>query len=272
MNDFGLLRDKERLDRVVAMDVGAYAGCSYPNGGHADLLLYAKYITLWLLWDDFVIETGGGNGEIIYRIFSLRETPDMADPYMRAWWSVVSDLRQRNGSQEYLECLARSMQTWFDAAVMERASAWHAVMGDFGTYFDRRLMTIGMVQTALLLQVFAGVRVADSGETREMVRDSCKIVGMANEVVSFHKDSEWINLINVYSNIHGCETDKARAAIIRIHNESVISLDSRVRNCSGNVRIWGEALQYCAEGFSYWHTLCPRYASSHTTAIILASS
>ncbi|WP_434113483.1 terpene synthase family protein [Paraburkholderia caffeinilytica] len=277
MHEWGLLDDREKLDRVKNMDVGKYAGFSYPNGAYEDTLLYAKYITLWLLWDDFVVEKHENLKEVgkaLHRIFSCSVLPGpfRENGYMLAWRNIVSDLRDRNDSQEFFDRLAESMRIWVRTADLERRSVGNAVTGGFGKYLNRRMITIGMIPTAQLLETFAGTKLSDSRAIRGMVRVACRIVGIANELVSFSKDTNWINLVNVCSQINGCGVHEARIKLIVIHNKSVQSLERMVRLSSGDIRTWGESLQYCAEGFSYWHTVCPRYAGSNIGADVIDRS
>ncbi|HTJ91557.1 MAG TPA: terpene synthase family protein [Pararobbsia sp.] len=269
MDSYALLSDREKRDRVLNMDIGVYAGYSYPSGSHANVLVHAKYIVLWLLWDDFVVEKGGSASEALYKVLSLREAPASADTYMCAWWDLASDLRRRGSSPNAVERFARSMRAWFEAAVLERESARPTGLKNFDDCFNRRLETIGMVPTAAELEICTGIVVPDSKQTRAILRDTCVIVGISNELVSHAKDHDWINLINVYSQTHGCSIDDARNQLVEIHNRAVLSLDDKVNRSGGKVRAWGEMLQFCAEGFSYWHTVASRYAGSRIMTTIV---
>lgn len=277
MCGLGLLNDREELDRVTHMDVGKYAGFSYPDGAYEDILLYAKYITLWLLWDDFVVEKHEdlkAASQALHRIFSSPEPLASGEDngYMLAWRAIASDLRGKNDSQAFFDRLADNMRIWIRTADLERRSVGIAVNGSFGKYLNRRMITIGMIPTSQLLETCAHASLPDSKTTRGMVRAACRIVGIANELASFSKDTDWINLVNVYSQLHGCGVDEARVQLVDLHNRSVRSLDRMVSRCDGAVRTWGERLQYCAEGFSYWHTVCPRYAGSSIGALVIDRS
>src|SRR5579884_3301518 len=56
LDNLGLLPTPQLKQKVHKMEIGAYTGFSHPFGTYAQALIYGKYITLWLLWDDVVIE------------------------------------------------------------------------------------------------------------------------------------------------------------------------------------------------------------------------
>jgi hypothetical protein len=76
------------------------------------------------------------------------------------------------------------------------------------------------------------------------------------------KDIDWVNLVSIYRQINRCSIDKAYRAIIDMHDISVRRMTRLLEHTTGETRKWAELLQYCAEGFSDWQTVCTRYGRS----------
>jgi hypothetical protein len=266
MRELNLLRTDEHLRRVNKMEISKYAGYAYPFGDYDDTLLFAKYITLWLLWDDLVVEKGSDLRATVTGISDvfMCATSEQRDDdnYLRAWRSIVSDYRLRGASQAFLERLGRNMLTWLRTAAAEKASVFQSRYDSLQTYINRRVITIGMIPTAQLLELNASTEIPQSQLVWDLVIESSRIVAFSNELASVEKDIDWVNLVSIYRKINRCSIDKAYRAIIDMHDMSVRRMARLLEHTTGETRKWAELLQYCAEGFSYWQTVCTRYGRS----------
>lgn len=263
MSKYHLFQEEKHYKRVQAMEIRKYAGYAHPFGSYEDTLLFAKYITLWLLWDDFVIEC---EADTRAAMIEMREVFDVEterqpsrDNYILAWQSIISDYHTHGASPAFLSRLGANMIAWMDAAAHEKASASQVRRENFLAYLERRIITIGMIPTAQLLELSADVELAETELIRRMVIESAKIVAFANELASVKKDKGWINLVNVYREVNRCSLDEAYHAVVTMHDAAVRQYDALLHELGPGSQEWGRLLQYCAEGFSYWHTVCLRY-------------
>jgi hypothetical protein len=94
MQTSALLPDERYLEKVTRMAVWGYAGFSHPFGRIEELTLYSKYITLWLLWDDLVVEKATDLGAILDGLADAfrwdRASLTESNPYLRAWTSSMA--------------------------------------------------------------------------------------------------------------------------------------------------------------------------------------
>lgn len=154
------------------------------------------------------------------------------------------------------------MLSWLETATEEKASVFHPRRDTLQTYIDRRIITIGMIPTAQLLELEVADEVRPLSLVWDLVIESSKIVAFSNELASVEKDAEWINLVSIYRQIHRCSVDEAYCAIIDMHDTAVRRMAGLIDSTNGETRKWAELLRYCAEGFSYWQTVCARYGQS----------
>jgi len=96
MQAIGLLPDQRYRNKVTRMAVWAYAGFSHPFGNFEELVLYSKYITLWLLWDEVIVEQAKDLSAILRGLagaFLGEDEAGCSDPYLRAWQSIIDGYR-----------------------------------------------------------------------------------------------------------------------------------------------------------------------------------
>jgi len=258
-----LFQDERHFKRVQKMEIRKYAGYAHPFGLYADILLFAKYITLWLLWDDFVIEKEVDTGALMDEMKLVFDAGSghaaSKDNYIRAWQSIIADYLRRGASPAFISRLGRNMLNWMQTAAQEKMSVHETNREMFQVYLDRRIITIGMIPTAQLLELSANVGMAETGLAHQMTIESAKIVAFANELVSVAKDNDWLNLVVIYREINRCSLDEAYCAVVAMHDAAVQRYAVLLGELEADKQEWGKYLQYCAEGFSYWHTVCPRY-------------
>ncbi len=266
MHQCHLIDDEVRRDRVLKMEIGKYAGYACPFFNYLETLNFAKYITLWLLWDDFVVERSDAESSIENNMrdafLSSASLSKDSDPYTHAWQAIVSEYRVGGASDDFIERLYCNMFAWMQAAAAERASAVVSCTDGFQAFVDRRIITIGMIPTAQLLELCVREKIPQSSFVENMVLESSKIVAFSNELASVEKDENWINLVNIYRQINCCSEEDAYLAIISRHDKAVKNINIFTEAASGEIQKWAKTLQYCAEGFSYWQTICKRYSRS----------
>lgn len=271
-----LFRDEKYFNRVRKMEIRKYAGYAHPFGAYEDILLFAKYITLWLLWDDFVIEKAAdttalmGEMQLVFDAGTGHAASN--DNYVKAWQSIISDYLERGASPAFIRRLGRNMIIWMQTAAQEKTSAFAADREAFQAYLDRRIITIGMIPTAQLLELSANVEMTETELMHQMTIESAKIVAFANELASVKKDCGWLNLVTIYQEINRCSLDEAYCAVAAMHDAAVERYAVLLEQLEADKQEWGKCLQYCAEGFSYWHTVCPRYHNACISVNLLSAA
>lgn len=262
MDESGLLPDEHYLESVRSMAVWGYAGFSHPFGSIEELTLYSKYITLWLLWDDVVVEKATDLGVILHGIaqaFRWDDGPHIeGDPYLRAWKSIVDGYKRLGVSSDYLQRLNRKMGVWVKTVARENVSIHASIGVSPWPHLRRRMVTIGVIPTAQLLDLYIG-DVDRLPMARRVVMTASAIVAIVNELVSVERDAERVNLVVLVQNHYQCDFESAYLRVIDMYRASLAKLSSLIDALPPELQKWGARIRYMAEGFSYWHFVCPRY-------------
>lgn len=265
METCGLLPDARSLKKVERMAVWGYAGFSHPFGSMQELTLYSKYITLWLLWDDVVVERTSDVSLVLDGMAEAFQWDAShfrdADPYIRdirAWKSIVDGYKSLGVSNDYVERLGRKMATWIKTAASENSSIHVSHGVSPWSHLRKRLITIGVIPTAQLLDLHIGNVDKLPAACRVVVRASA-IVAIVNELVSVEKDEDRVNLVTLIQKDRECGFESAYGVVIDMYQASLTKLSALIDSLPPELKGWGVLMRHMAEGFSYWHFVCPRY-------------
>lgn len=262
MHAFGLLPDQRYRDKVTRMAVWGYAGFSHPFGSFEELVLYSKYITLWLLWDDVIVEKATDLSAILHGLaaaFLDDDQPDCeSDSYLRAWRSIIDGYRALGVSREFLQRLNRKMAVWVKTVAHENRSVHVVDQVSAWSHLRKRLVTIGVIPTAQLLDL--DVRDLDRIPlARRVVMTAAAVVAIVNELVSVEKDRDRVNLVALVQREHQCDFETAYSHVVALYRSSLRKLSALIDALPSELKGWGVFISHMAEGFSYWHFICPRY-------------
>ncbi|GLQ94846.1 hypothetical protein GCM10007901_37990 [Dyella acidisoli] len=262
MDASGLIPDEHCLESVSNMAVWGYAGFSHPFANSEELLLYSKYITLWLLWDDVVVERATDLRAVLHGMANAFRWDSGAwqekDLYLRAWRSIVDGYKELGVSPDYLCRLNRKMATWVKTVARENHSVYSASVVNPWSHLRRRLVTIGVIPTAQLLDLDVG-DVDRLPTARRVVMAASAIVAIVNELVSVEKDADRVNLVALVQNRHQCDFESAYDRVVGLCRAELAKLSTLVDALPAGLQEWGVLMLHMAEGFSYWHFVCPRY-------------
>lgn len=262
MDASGLVPDSHYLEKVTRMAVWGYAGFSHPFASREELVLYAKYITLWLLWDDVVVEKATDLSTVLHgmeRAFDWDATRWSTDDlYLRAWQSIVTGYKELGVSRDYVQRLNRKMVTWVKTVARENHSVYGTGITSPWAHLRRRLVTIGVIPTAQLLDLSVG-NVDRVPVAQRVVWTASAVVAIVNELVSMEKDAERVNLIALIQAWHPCDFESAYARVVAVCRQELAKLAALVGALPPPLQGWGVRMRHMAEGFSYWHFVCPRY-------------
>lgn len=257
-----LLPDTRCLEKAKAMAIWGYAGFSHPFGNVEELTLYSKFITLWLLWDDLVVEKTDDLSSIFKGVTqAFRCDSDLSserDPYMRAWRSIADGYRSLGVSSEFVHRLGRKMGIWVQTVERESASVRAAGKVNPWSHLRRRLITIGVPPTAQLLDLH--VRDVDRlRAAQRVVLTGAAVVALVNELVCVEKDMDYVNLVALVQNWYQCDFESAYSRVVDLCRLSVTKLAAAVEALPTGLQAWGTLVRYMSEGFAYWHFVCSRY-------------
>jgi len=253
-----------------------YAGLPFPTAGFRELFLVARYLSLWLLWDDIDVERRERGFRIRPDTVLATAVPVTSTLCDHAWARLFRELAETR-SLEWLCVLAGSMDTWSDAALRETIASKRGLLSArpcFREALRSRINTIGTYPTAYLLEYILGRELPRAFHEHSMVRElktlAGKIVGLGNDIFSLGKDwtSGYVNVAFAYRDERGCTMREAIFAVVREHNEAVRDFDRVARLLPSFGRAWDEPiaewlrlLRYSCFGFTVWESRAPRYAA-----------
>ena len=276
----------EREIRMVrAFQPSRYVGLPFPLAGYREALFLAKYLSLWLLWDDVAIESGANawkiRGEHVLSP-GAAALPAGATRFDAAWLSL---LRELSGSMSpgWIEMFCGTMAAWSSAALDEARLSRRWMEGRARISFEEsvqcRINTIGMHATSYFLEYAGGIELPagfHEHPTVGAIKDVAgEIVGLGNDIWSLGKDYAlgYINVILALKEELGVSLFEAFCRVIAAHNDSVAELDALASGLpsfgSGYdawVAKWLTDLRHCCVGFELWESVAPRYRE-HTLLV-----
>lgn len=269
--------DERAIETLRTFAPGHYAGVPFPKAGWDELFLIARYLSLWLLWDDEDVETQG-------RGFRLQAS-QVLEPHAnaptnlfdRAWWSLFRELAETR-TPEWIEMLLETMHVWSTAALQEarisKARREGHVRVTFAAAMQSRIATIGMYASAYLTEYAQHVELPkefhDHATVHQIKMLAGKIVGLGNDLSSLGKDmaSNYVNVILVLKDELVISLREAVRVVVHLHEEALLefdrlaaSLPSFGHRVDAAIQVWlGDLRQNCV-GFTMWEARAPRYAA-----------
>src|SRR5204862_8157885 len=123
LNRFGLLKTAEDAQTIKEFECGLYGGLSSPRSSLRDCLLITEFVTLWLFWDDRVIEESSG-WSMDDAVSDIRadEVIDSPDGFLSAGNDLGVRLRKTQ-SARWMARLAAEVSAWMENAKLETEKA-----------------------------------------------------------------------------------------------------------------------------------------------------
>lgn len=270
------------LERARAFDIAGYIGMPFPMLPPETTFLHARYLSLWLLWDDLHVECLENRWRIgAGHVLTGRPPPGMTR-FDEGWWQLLEELAGVH-SPEWIQGICQAMATWCDAALEEGATmrryAQTGIRPDFERQLELRIATIGMYATVYLLESAYDAELPHAFHRHPTVRRlkwlANELVGLGNDIFSFAKDQahQQPNLVSTLMEERGLSVEDAIQALIRRHDEAVIefdqlagSLGSGAQQTDRLIQRWLRDVRYAALGFSLWEAQAPRYTAYKVVA------
>lgn len=265
----------EALARLRSFAPGRYAGIPFSSVGRTELLFIAKYLSLWLLWDDEDVELKGRGFQLRMKgIFdsSAHASTNLCD---EAWRRLFQELALVQ-SPMLIEKMIDGMHTWSAAALVEAQVAKErgGRRVAFSDALQSRIATIGMYGTAHLLEYARHVELPDEIHEHAAVRSlktlSGKIVGLGNDLISLGKDlaSGYVNVILAFAEENRLSLSEAIGGVASMHDEALLEFDRLVSSLPSfgptydeAVAFWCRDLRHACLGFTLWEARAPRYTA-----------
>ena len=282
MHDLGLLKDTDTLQQVWAMEPRHYAGYSHSMASFDHALVYCKYITMWLLWDDHCVEPAS------------TYTPDLADAiaalageslpahrrdtaYARAFADIGNEYQRLGASLGWRRRFAGKMQEWARHAIAEQRvrKAGNPAGRSLQEALQLRAVTVGIRPNSLPLERAVGIELPETilvhTEYTSLIDQAALVCCLINDLVGVPKDLHQgqhdSNLVLFHQHVHRCPLAISCAEIIRIHDAAVDDYDRLALRLlqaapSGfreRIATFIEHLRYMDTGFGFWHRDCTRY-------------
>jgi Terpene synthase family 2, C-terminal metal binding len=280
LGTLGLIRDDASMKHVIAMEPEHYAGYSHPMADSDHALLYCKYITLWLLWDDVVVERTSCAADVMVPLDALGGSfCNPSDPYCVGFWQIGEGYEARGASRAWRRRFANVMREWARYATEEeavrRASLDVLTPGRFFAALRRRSYTVGIRPNSIPLERAVGFELpaeilADMAYA-ELLDNAAQICCLMNDLVGMQKDvangQEGSNMVLLYRKCFNVSLGEACAKIVEIHDRAVREFDRAairlLSRCPSNyverLSVFIAQLRYMDTGFAFWHRDCARY-------------
>lgn len=257
---------RTEVERAQKFNAAGYVGIPFPTLTRQKTLRIARYLSLWLLWDDARVETLERRWKIDADHILADVRPERMTRFDEGWWQLLGELAVER-SPAWIDRLCQAMAAW-NAAVVEEAALAGArrergEVLSFDRQLELRIVTTGMCATVYLLEDahdFERSAAFDAHPTvRRIERVAGQIVGLGNDLLSFGEDraEDRCNLVTTLLRESGASIETAIDRLVRMHDDSLEELDrlgdSLLAGPSGTspylVR-WLQDLRYAALGFS----------------------
>jgi hypothetical protein len=278
----GLGCTPQELERARKFDTAGYIGIPFPTLPADKTLLHARYLSLWLLWDDVHVESLKERWKIgAEHVLTGRRPPGMTR-FDEGWWQIFQELAATH-SAEWIQGLCQAMATWSDAAVEEATAMLRyretGVPLRFERQLELRIATIGMYATVHLLEDAYEAELPRELHQHPTVRRlkdlSNLLVGLGNDILSFAKDraQRQPNLVSTLMEERGLSVEDAMETLIRMHDEAILEFDQLAGSLGSGapredrlIQRWLQDVRYASLGFSLWEAQAPRYTAYKVVA------
>ncbi len=279
MVDLGILTTDDRTSAVLAMRPGHYGGCAASMLPREQALLFTECLTMWLLWDDEIIEQAPDVSDVERYLAAIAGStaPRSGDPPYAVAWRQICDELERLSSRHLRQRLGASMRTFVEHSIAEGKVARDSTPDerDHAEALEARAITIGFNPTTIVMEACGKVELPEeittTREYQDFVRSSSVIMAIQNDIASLANDlrRNWqdANLILRHTRRYGCSLRQACGALIATHDEAVDECDAlaaKLLHYSGGRQAIAAYLNYVRfmeTGFGRYHLRAPRYNS-----------
>ena len=282
MYSIQLVPDSESYQQIRNMEPRHYAGYSHSMAAYDHALMYCKYITMWLLWDDQCVEKAQEIVDIELPMRALAGEHSLIgveDPYVIAFRHIGDEYERLGASRSWRIRFAEKMHEWACHAIEEETIRRLGTANEVNRSFDEavrlRTITVGIRPNSITLERAVGIELPDaivqSSEYLLLIDKAALICCIINDIVGVPKDllNQQIksNLVLYHRMCFNTSLQDAYYALLALHDEAIRDYDclaqKLLEKCRPDFRerlsIFIDHLRYMDTGFGFWHRDCVRY-------------
>lgn len=288
MDSLGLVPNAQCLEHLRAMEPRHYAGYSHSMASYEHALMYCKYITMWLLWDDHCVEVASDFASIAAPLQALAGetvTTHATDPYVAAFQHIGDEYERLGASRNWRIRFADKMKEWAQCAIDEETIRRTITTGAHSRSFEQavklRAITVGIRPNSIPLERAVGIELPSSiyfcSDYAALIDKAALICCIINDIVGVPKDIKNnqinSNLVLYHRLCFQTSLFDSYQAVLTLHNQAITEYDDLAKkllhNCEPPFRerlsTFIAHLRYMDTGFGLWHRDCIRY--QHLVAV-----
>ncbi len=278
MSNLKLIKNKKTLKQTLDMEPRHYAGYTHSMAAYEHALMYCKYITMWLLWDDDCVEIADDVNQVAPPLLALAGELTNSEEnigYYEAFLHIGNEYERLGASKNWRKRFSEKMLEWAKYAIEEEKIRNNIEHHSFEDALKLRSFTVGIRPNTLPLERAVGIEILDEilidPEYEELLDNAARICCIVNDIVSVPKDLNnkqiYSNLVLYYKHLNKISLNDSFRALIEIHNHSVLRFDSLANSLLSKVKstfherlsTYLYHLRYMDSGFGFWHQDCARY-------------
>lgn len=273
-----LIKDKKKLKQVLDMEPRHYAGYTHSMAAFEHALMYCKYITMWLLWDDDCVEIAHDVSQVVSPLLALAgklSNHKQNNSYNEAFLHIGNEYERLGASKNWRLRFSDRMLEWAKYAIQEEKIRKNIKNHCFEDALKLRSFTVGIRPNTLPLERAVGIEIPDEilmdPNYEELLDNAARICCIVNDIVSVPKDLKnnqiYSNLVLYYMYLNKTTLYNSFQTLIKIHDNAVLKFDNLASALLGKVRnsfcekleTYLYQLRYMDSGFGFWHQNCARY-------------
>jgi hypothetical protein len=278
--DLGIVNDTLTSKLLQEERADLYAGYPYPTASLQKLTTVCQFLSLWILFDDLVVENSTdywnkSTFQDYVRLVHEGTRPTLTDPFMKAWGDLFSRFRNEM-STEWTARVAGSFITWLKGALHERelfsslrkqnhCPSWQE-------YLRVRSVSVGVLPTFQFIEYVEGFELPESCLKSDLLQSlhdiGTRIIFLANDIMSLEKDldADWPNAVTSIQKDLSLSLRDAVSKTVTIHNEYVsefLDLESKLfsphRILDPRLQKYVEKMHFVIRGFAEFEGAAERY-------------
>lgn|SRR3990167_9693539 len=282
MTSLGLVLTPKVLAHLRAMEPRHYAGYSHSMANYDHALIYCKYITMWLLWDDERVEVADDYMQVHVPLQALagdNVDTQMSDPYIVAFKYIGDEYERLGATREWRVRFATSMMEWAKHAVEEeivrRKGSENQPNRSFMEAVKLRAVTVGIRPNSIPLERAVGIEllaeIPTDPDYKALIDRAARICCIVNDLVGVPKDIQnnqiKSNLVLYHRICFKTSLLESYHAILDLHDQAIDEYDKLAEKLLLKVdpdfrerlQTFISHIRYMDTGFGFWHRDCIRY-------------
>jgi 5-epi-alpha-selinene synthase len=278
----GMVGDDLSEARLIGVDCGAFASCSYPSGSREAVQLCADFVAWLFLFDDRYCEAFDADSAGLrlffreYEALMRNEDARPLTPFQAGLFDVKERARREHGADaRFVERFAADLESYFEGCAEE---APFRKTGRFPTVAEYRALRLGTIAARPLFDLIElSTGYLDdvpelsnpiNAKSLTRAREAASLTfAWINDVFSYRKESgagDPLNLVAVLENQYSLSREEAFEVAVDVFAAELSVLESesaklRDGGVSTTLDRYLAGLEHWLHGNLAWSSTCPRY-------------